>query len=429
MKFLFLLGLTLGLSTGINAQKTLAVILGNFSYVQPPSNYALQGMTRYFVLVSGNGDYNENEIINNCNIQGFVKTKTKENADFIVKFSVYPTSVEDGSNTETAEKRLLTGEPYTNYTCSGKYTHKTAVVIYTANGDVVHKGESGTTAGEINFSSKKSATQPKEKYNNRRAEILKNANTWDVNDLTHKINELFATTNKTISMNVIKVKEKKYEYPIYNGAADALKSACVAVNEVELNASIKAWEKELGESDPSNRKARVNKKITAGAYYNIGLAYFTLGKYAKSEEAFNKASEFDKNVTSAHRVLISIAANMNIRLDSQIKAIEKQKAEVLMGKSCFEYNSPAVVGKIVMTSEDGTNFKGSIDERIQEDGYLNFAYVEFDAKLSNEILIVTGWMELEGYREDFSAKYKLIRGDQIQLIQGDEVYNYVNCNN
>ena len=118
-------------------------------------------------------------------------------------------------------------------------------------------------------------------------------------------------------MRVIKIKEKKYEYPDFNEANAALKEACTAPVEADLKASIVAWKADLEESDPENRKARVNKKITAGAHYNIALAYFAMGDYAKSEEAFNKASEFDKNVTNSHQILAKKASDMEMRKQLQ----------------------------------------------------------------------------------------------------------------
>ena len=77
--------------------------------------------------------------------------------------------------------------------------------------------------------------------------------------------------------------------------------------------------KEYGENSRWNNEVvyRVGKNVTAGAYYNIALAYFALGEYAKSEEAFNKATEFDKNVTIMHQVLAKTAADMEMRKQLQ----------------------------------------------------------------------------------------------------------------
>ena len=437
MKFLFLLGVTLGLITSVNAQKIKKETLGSFSYVQPPSNYVLQGKKTYFVEVSGNSSIAnaEAEVKNICNFQGFEKTMNKENADFIVDFSMYVTTFTTPEYDKKIHEKEKDGVKTTTYTYSysGKYTHKVSMVIYAAKGNIIYTNESGATE-KIYKSSSISKADAGNKYSKKKDKVSNSVTRTNIVNLNYMFNEVFASVKKSISMKVIKIKGKKFDYSAFNTATEALKAACGSPVKTDLKASITAWEADLEESNPENRKARVNKNITAGAHYNIALAYFTLGEYAKSKEAFNKATEFDKNVTLMHQVLTTTAADMSIRLDSQIKAIEKQKAEVLVGKSCFEYNSLIQDFEIVMTSEDGTNFKGSIDNSIHQDDYIASMWVEFDAKLSNEILIVTGWMELEGLQEDFSAEYKLIRGDQIQLVEyyGTEnarVFNYVNCDN
>ena len=72
----------------------------------------------------------------------------------------------------------------------------------------------------------------------------------------------------------------------------------------EINNAIKFWEAEIPNADLESKKARINKKVLAGAYFNIGLANFMLYNYEKAKEAFVTAQKYEKSVTAMHKQLI-----------------------------------------------------------------------------------------------------------------------------
>lgn len=321
MKILLFLGAIVALSTTAVAQKVQKETFGDFTYTQTPSNLALSELESYFVEASvpSNDNYKVDEVQAASNLTGHEKIMNRQNATFVVKYTVYPTTFgtpEYERQTNTRTNKDGTKTPTYTYNYKGYYTYKIAVMIYDMEGNTIHTDEVGATKA-INKSSTKSASAANNLYKAERVSIRRSNTTSTVNELNKKLDEVFCTLQKTIQMRAIKIKEKKYEYPEFNAATDALKEACSAPNEANLKAAIAAWEVDLEESDPDNRKARVDKNVTGAAYYDIALAYFALGEYAKSEEAFNKATEFDKNVTIMHQVLAKTAADMEMRKQLQ----------------------------------------------------------------------------------------------------------------
>lgn len=321
MKTLLLLGSIISLSTTAFAQKIQKETFGDFTYTQTPSNLALSELESYFVEASvpSNDNYKVDEVRATSNLTGHEKIMNRQNATFVVKYTVYPTTFgtpEYNRQTNTRTNKDGTKTTTYTYTYKGHYTYKTAVMIYDMEGKTIHTDEIGSTK-TINKSSSKSANAANNLYKDKKEQIRRTVTKSTVKDLNKKLDDIFCTLQNKIQMRGIKIKEKKYEYPEFNAATDALTEACTAPNEANLKAAIAAWEGDLEESDSENRKARVGKNVTAGAYYNIALAYFALGEYAKSEEAFNKATEFDKNVTIMHQVLAKTAADMEMRKQLQ----------------------------------------------------------------------------------------------------------------
>jgi tetratricopeptide (TPR) repeat protein len=321
MKTLLLFGSIISLSTTAIAQKIEKETFGDFTYTQTPSNLALSELESYFVEASvpSNDNYKVDEVRAASNLTGHEKIMNRQNATFVAKYTVYPTTFgtpEYDRQTNTRTNKDGTKTTTYTYTYKGHYTYKTAVMIYDMEGNTIHTEEIGSTK-TINKSSNISADAANNLYKDEREKIRRSITTSTVSDLNKKLDNVVCTLQNTIQLRGIEIKEKKYEYTEFNAATDALKEACTEPNEVNLKAAIAAWEVELEESDPENRKARVDKNVTAGAHYNIALAYFVLGEYAKSEEAFNKATEFDKNVTIMHQVLAKTAADMEMRKQLQ----------------------------------------------------------------------------------------------------------------
>lgn len=61
----------------------------------------------------------------------------------------------------------------------------------------------------------------------------------------------------------------------------------------KLTQAIGIWEKELQESNLSNKKARINSVISQALYCNMASAYISLGDYKKAEEYLDKIDIMD----------------------------------------------------------------------------------------------------------------------------------------
>lgn len=91
----------------------------------------------------------------------------------------------------------------------------------------------------------------------------------------------------------------KHPYPDLDTAFFRMKTAAEKLSskddksaaEPYINEAISIWQKALEESDITDKKARINEEITAGIYYNIGIANAWLNKFSTSREWFEKAAK------------------------------------------------------------------------------------------------------------------------------------------
>ncbi|MDC1282980.1 hypothetical protein N8Z27_02235, partial [Crocinitomicaceae bacterium] len=90
MKTLLLLGSIISLSTTAFAQKIQKETFGDFTYTQTPSNLALSELESYFVEASvpSNDNYKVDEVRATSNLTGHEKIMNRQNATFVVKYTV-----------------------------------------------------------------------------------------------------------------------------------------------------------------------------------------------------------------------------------------------------------------------------------------------------------------------------------------------------
>lgn len=313
--------MALGLVGTASAQKINKEGCGRYNYEQPPSDMTLQQLESYYIesIVPNNNAYTMDQVRGAANLAGLEKTTNRDAAGAVVKYTVYPTDFtipEYKKSSHTTEKDGVKRTTYT-YRYNGKYTYKVNVAVTNKEGTTLHTGnKSGTES--VTGSSTTSASDAKKSYNREVAKIKKSIVSSSVKYLNGQIADKYCYLNKSMSIKAIKIKPKKYDYDEFNQAVDVLKSsvseADKATRVANLTEAIKAWEADLKESDPETKKARVNGKVTAGAYYNIALAYFVMEDYTKAEANFKKATEFDKNVTAAHFSQTQRATNMITRI-------------------------------------------------------------------------------------------------------------------
>jgi hypothetical protein len=95
---------------------------------------------------------------------------------------------------------------------------------------------------------------------------------------------------------VAKIKASKFEYPEYELAYENMVLGLnllydkTKTEEAEkyLNDAITAWTGALKESDLNDKKARINKEVTAATYLNIAEAYIWLNNFDEAEKLLNK---------------------------------------------------------------------------------------------------------------------------------------------
>lgn len=100
-------------------------------------------------------------------------------------------------------------------------------------------------------------------------------------------------------------KDKDHDYSDLEKAASIAKSGFEDLKDnyndktaqSKLTQAISIWEKALSESDPSNRNARINKKVSMTIGENLGKAYMYLLNFDKAGEAVKAALDLQKNVS------------------------------------------------------------------------------------------------------------------------------------
>ncbi|MCH2223256.1 MAG: tetratricopeptide repeat protein [Crocinitomicaceae bacterium] len=321
MKERLLLFIALLLMGGVSAQKINKEGCGRYSYEQPPSDMTLQELQSYYVesIVPNNNAYIMDQVRGASTLEGLEKMPNRDAAGVIVKYTVYPTEFtipEYKKDSYTSEKDGVKRTTYT-YRYDGKYTYKVNVTVSNREGVVIHSGVKNGTSN-VSGTSTVNATDAKKNYNSEVAKIKKSIVGSSVKYLNSQIENKYCYLNRTMAIKAIKIKPKKYDYDEFNQAVDVLKASVLETDKstrnTNLTEAIKAWETDLKESDPEIKKARVNGKVTAGAYYNIALAYFMMEDYTKAEFNFKKATEFDKNVTAAHFSQTKRAADLITRM-------------------------------------------------------------------------------------------------------------------
>ncbi|NRA10617.1 MAG: hypothetical protein HRT57_01520, partial [Crocinitomicaceae bacterium] len=238
MKAILFLGAIVALSSTAVAQKIQKESLGDFTYTQTPSNMALSELGSYFVEASvpSNDNYKIDEVRSTSNLTGHDKIMNRQNATFVMKYTVYPTTFGTAKYDHKSSTRTKKdGSKVTTHTYNykGSYTYKTSLIIYDMEGNTIFQDEVGSTK-TIDKSSNSSATAANNLYQDARKSIRRTITKSNVSELNKRLDDIFCTLQKTIKMRVIKIKEKKYEYPDFNEANDALKEACTAPVEADL---------------------------------------------------------------------------------------------------------------------------------------------------------------------------------------------------
>lgn len=297
-------------------QKLDKVSFGKFNYTQVPSDITLIPYSTFFVEVSvpdGNV-YHVDETRAASQLEGFKKTTDESLADFKLRYTIYTTRFNEPKYTlqeHVKEKDGVKTKTYT-HTYKGSYSFRTKLQIFDLEDRLLYEVEEEGAQSVSQSSSTKNGA--KNKYNGSIEKLRSSITPNTIKKLNTATAEVFGYMQKPIEAKFVKVKPKKYEYNAFNDAVDAMQKLMheedmEVIRQVCLE-SIVAWEEDLEESDVTSSKARINKKVTAAAYYNIGMASFMMEDYEKAELSFRKAADYVSNVTLYHGTMMKISEDM-----------------------------------------------------------------------------------------------------------------------
>jgi hypothetical protein len=124
------------------------------------------------------------------------------------------------------------------------------------------------------------------------------------------LNNRFGFTKLNAQEEIFLVQAKKFQYPDYQQAFEATTlglgqlSADVqrTVAAQNLNSAVGIWENALKESQPENKKARVNGNVTTATFFNIALVSIYANEFGKAEIYLNKIFASDASKREQRRV-------------------------------------------------------------------------------------------------------------------------------
>ena len=126
------------------------------------------------------------------------------------------------------------------------------------------------------------------------------------------INELvnakygFSKVSRTTILN--NVESKKMNYDDYLSAYDNAQSGYNMLSSdkvggsAKLKAAIDTWEKAMLESNPSDKKARVDADVTMATRFNLAEAYLMIGDFANAETQIQKINAADPSKKEKRRI-------------------------------------------------------------------------------------------------------------------------------
>lgn len=130
-------------------------------------------------------------------------------------------------------------------------------------------------------------------WNERQSQIIYDLTT----QINNYLNEQYGFPVKNYTAEINTVKSKDYDYSDYLKAYQEASAALQMVNfpnktadtQAKLRSAIAIWNEALKESDITNRKARIDRQVTAATYVNLCEAYIWLMDYDNAEMAANQA--------------------------------------------------------------------------------------------------------------------------------------------
>ena len=289
------------------AQKPDKEKLGYYNYLQPPLSAELGTEGYYFLSVKtdDNDAFRRKLFEQEFQVAPFLPTNTDTEPDFTIE-------VIEGVFSYGTPKRKSFQE---KYKANGAEKSRS---IYYYQGDVryhytlkVWKGEEEIFREDVNGTDNISADKSEsmsiahDNYVKHKTRVKQDMLPERADELASAFNNQFNTVEKTVHLNAIKIKERKFDYPQFNKAFedlerayDVLKSSPepTAESKAKLREVIATWTTFVKDATPGEKKSRKDADVTAAAYYNLGVAYFLSEQYDDASQAFARAASYDEKV-------------------------------------------------------------------------------------------------------------------------------------
>lgn len=299
------------------AQKIDREKLGYFNYQQPPASDELADAQYYLMKVelSDQDAYRRELAEQNFDGGQFIMADAGDEPDFTIE-------IREGTYSYgSPEKKSYNNDGETWYYYQGNVRYHFTLEVQNAEGEEIFRDDI-TGSEKMRGDATGSLSVANDYYVKKKTQVRQDILIQQVKALEELFHNHFSTVDKTIHLNHVLIKEKKYEYPEFNEAAgnlervyDILKVSGESTEESDelLELAIGFFEEFLKDANPEDKKARKNAEVTAAAYYNLGIAQFFSGNYEEAKLTLEKASSYDDKIMYDVKHLTAVCAELASR--------------------------------------------------------------------------------------------------------------------
>ena len=211
------------------------------------------------------------------------------------------------TETRTQQKTDKDGNPYTvtTVTKKGKYRFNVRLELLDQNRNLLRAIEKNSDAYVNERSS--SLERVNNEYNREFLKVKKKELERSTRNAYNEIRDQFLKEAKRINVFAYSAKSKKHDYSDIDNAARSQEEWMNSLIKNEVNIDnptikelIEVYNEILSELNTHSSKARINKKIGAACYYNLGILYLSAGDKQKALDNVKKSSDL-KYLNAAQR--------------------------------------------------------------------------------------------------------------------------------
>ena len=320
-KSIILSALFIGLGLPGIAQKIDREKLGYFNYLQPPASNELEESRYYMMKVElvDQDAYRRELAEQNFDGGKFIMADTENEPDFTIEIR------EGNYSYGSPEKKSYDNEGETWYYYQGSVRYHFTLEVQNANGEEIFRDDvrgsdkmRGDASGSLSVAN--------DYFVKKKTQVRQDILIKQVKELEELFHDHFSDVDKTIHLNYVLIKEKKFDYPEFNKAAsdlqriyDILKVSSEGTEESNelLENALGFFDSFLKDVTPSEEKSRKNTDVTAAGYYNMGIAHFFAGNYEEARIALEKASSYNEKIMYDVKHLTGVCSELAARTGLQ----------------------------------------------------------------------------------------------------------------